>query len=109
MYSMAMLSIDVLYYEDCPHYKEAAETLKEVLDEEHVDAEVHMVPVSPGEHADIMGFIGSPTILINGQDLEPEVDRETPYQGHCRVYLYKDRPFEYPPKEMIREGLTRFV
>ncbi len=104
-----MLSIDVLYYENCPHYKEAAETLKEVLDEERVDAEVHMVPVSPGEHAEIWGFIGSPTILINGQDLEPEVDHETPHQGHCRMYLYDGRLFEFPPKEMIREGLKRFV
>ncbi len=104
-----MLSIDLLYYEDCPHYKEAENSLKEVLDEEHVDAEVHMVRVEPGEQADIHGFIGSPTILINGQDLEPEVDSEASYQGHCRMYLYKDQPFESPPKEMIRAALKRFT
>jgi glutaredoxin len=103
-----MLSIDVLYYEDCPHYGEAANALKEVLDEEEVEAEVHMVPVSPGEDADKWGFISSPTILINGQDLVEEVDPGRPYQGHCRVYLYHDEPFELPPKEMIREALKRF-
>lgn len=103
-----MLSIDVLHYEDCPHYGEAAEALKAVLEEEDVDAEEHMVAVSPGEEAEKWGFIGSPTILINGQDLEPEVDQETPYQGHCRMYMYKDEPFEFPPKEMIREALKRF-
>ncbi len=103
-----MLSVDMLYYEDCPHYKEATETLKQVLDEERIDAEVHMVRVEPGEQADVHGFIGSPTILINGQDLESSADQES-YQGHCRVYLYKDQPFEYPPKEMIRDGLKRFI
>jgi len=103
-----MLSIDVLYYEDCPHFEEAASALKEVLDEEEVEAEVRMVPVSPGEDADRWGFIGSPTILINGQDLVEEVDLGRPYQGHCRVYMYRDEPFEFPPKEMIREALKRF-
>jgi hypothetical protein len=104
-----MLSIDLLYYEDCPHYEEAAQALREVLDEEDVLAEVHMISVSPGEDAEIWGFIGSPTIHINGQDLEPEVDKETPYQGHCRVYAYKGDMFEYPPKDMIREALKRFA
>ncbi|MGZ4923149.1 MAG: DF family (seleno)protein [Halobacteriota archaeon] len=103
-----MLSIDVLYYEDCPHYKKAAETLREVLDEEDVDAEMHMVPVSPGENADTWGFLGSPTILINQQDLEPEADRKGAFQGHCRMYLYKGELFEYPPKEMILERLKQF-
>jgi Domain of unknown function (DUF2703) len=104
-----MLSIDLLYYEDCPHYEEAAQALREVLEEDDVPAEVHMVAVSPGEDAEIWGFIGSPTIQINGQDLDPEVDTGVPYQGHCRVYIYKNKPFEFPPKEMIREALRRFA
>jgi len=82
---------------------------REVLDEEEVEAEVHMVPVSPGEDADRRGFIGSPTILINSQDLVADADVGKPYQGHCRVYLYHDEPFEFPPKEMIREALQRFM
>jgi hypothetical protein len=41
-----MLSIDLLYYEDCPHYDEAAQALREVLEEEDLPAEVHMVAVS---------------------------------------------------------------
>ncbi len=103
-----MLNIDVLYYADCPHYNKAAEALKEVLDEEDVEAEVHMVRVEPGEHADIWGFLGSPTILINQKDLEPEADRKGAYQGHCRMYMYRNELFEYPPKGMIREALKGF-
>lgn len=104
-----MLSIDLLYYVDCPHYEEAAQALRQVLDEQGVPAEVHMVEVSPAEDADIWGFIGSPTIHINGQDVEPEIDKETPYQGHCRVYIYKADMFEFPPKDMIREALKQFA
>ena len=72
-------------------------------------AEVHIISVSLGENAEIWGFIGSPTIQINGEDLDPEVNAGMPYQGHCRVYIYKNKPFEFPPKEMILEALKRFA
>jgi glutaredoxin len=69
-----MLSIDLLYCKDCPHCEEAAQALMEVLEEGDVLAEAYMVSVSPGEEAETWGSIGSPTIHINGEDLEPEVD-----------------------------------
>jgi|BarGraNGADG00212_2_1021979.scaffolds.fasta_scaffold133051_2 glutaredoxin len=106
---MAMLTIDVLYYEDCPHYEEAARVLKEVLEEEGVEATVKMVKVAKWGEAEAFGFIGSPTILINGEDVEKGMDHTSPFQGHCRVYLYKEEMFEVPPKEMIREALKRFT
>ena len=59
-----MLSIDLLYYEDCLHYEEAAQALRGVLEEENVLAEVYMVSVSPGEDAETRGLIGSPTVLF---------------------------------------------
>jgi hypothetical protein len=59
-----MLSIDLLYYKDCLHYEEAAQALREVLEEENVLAEVYMVSVSPGEDAETRGLIGSPTVLF---------------------------------------------
>lgn len=102
-----MLHIDLLYYWDCPHYEEAAQAVKEVLEEEGVEATVNMVKVAKGGEAQAFGFIGSPTILINGHDIEPGMDHTTPFQGHCRVYLYKEEMFEVPPKEMIREALKR--
>ncbi len=104
-----MLTIDVLYFDNCPHYKEAEKALREVLDEEHVDAEVQMMSVSESGQAAPWHFIGSPTIIINGEDLEANVNRETPYQGHCRMYMYKNELYEYPPKEMVRKGLKRFM
>jgi hypothetical protein len=80
-----------------------------ILERKIFDRELAKEAARSGADAEIWGFIGSPTIQINGQDLEPEVDKETPYQGHCRVYIYNGKPFEFPPKEMIREALKRFA
>jgi len=59
---------------DLPRHEEAAQALRQVLEEENVLAEVYTLSVSPGEDAETSGSIGSPTSHINGEDLEPEVD-----------------------------------
>ena len=44
----------------------------------NVEATVNRVKVAKGGEAEAFGFIGSPTILINGHDVEPEMDHTTP-------------------------------
>jgi len=104
-----MLTIDFLYTDDCPHCSDALIILKEVLSEEHIEADINMIPIANVEMAEQLKFLGSPTIRINGEDVEQGIEQRTEYQGHCRMYLYHEQVSEWPPKEMIREALTRFL
>jgi len=102
-----MLTIDFLYYDDCPHYPEALDILKEVLSEEHIEADITMIPVANVDEAEQLKFLGSPTIKIDGEDVEPEIEQRTEYHGHCRMYLYHEQLFGSPPKEMLRDALKK--
>lgn len=102
-----MLTIDFLYYNDCPHYPEALDILKDVLSEEHIKVDINMIQVANVDEAQQLKFLGSPTIRINGEDVEPETGQRTEYQGHCRMYLYQGQLFSWPPKEMIRDALKK--
>jgi hypothetical protein len=104
-----MVTIEFLYYDDCPGYPEALDILKEVLSEEHVKVEVNMIRVMNEDEAKRLKFIGSPTIRINGEDVEPGIEQSAEFRGHCRVYFYHEQVFEWPPKEMIREALKKFL
>jgi glutaredoxin len=104
-----MLTIDFLYTDDCPHCSEALITLKEVLSEEHVEADFNMIRVASEEEAEQLKFLGSPTIRMNGEDVEPEIEQRADYHGHCRLYVYREQVFDRPPKEMIREALKKFL
>lgn len=104
-----MLTIDFLYTDDCPHCPEALNILKEVLSEEHVEAHISTTLVTNEEEAERLKFLGSPTIRINGQDVEPGIAQRTDYHGHCRLYVYHEQVFDSPPKEMIREALKKFL
>ncbi len=104
-----MLTIDFLYTDDCTHCPEALNILKEVLSEEHVEADINMILVTNEEEAERLKFLGSPTIRINREDVEPGIEQRTDYHGHCRMYVYHEQVFDWPPKEMIREALKKFL
>jgi len=99
------MDIQFLYYEDCPSHDEALEQLKEVLNEEGVQAEIEIIKVETERQAQELKFIGSPTILIEGQDIVP-VPPDSRYYLSCRVYQLEDGRFSpLPSREMIRAGI----
>jgi hypothetical protein len=98
--------VEILYFDGCPTYKTAEKTLRRVLPEEGIDAEVELVAVNTDEEAKRLRFPGSPTIRLDGQDLFPAPEREDWRLG-CRVYATPEGLRGTPTVKMLREALTR--
>jgi hypothetical protein len=97
--------VSFLYYEDCPSYDLALERLREVMAEEGIPGEVEVIMVETEEQARELRFVGSPTICLDGQDIDPSSDSR--YALTCRAYrLEDDRISPLPSKDMIRRALT---
>ncbi len=102
--------VDILYHEKCSHYPQAIERIKQVLSEEGIEAEINEIRITSEEEAQQYDFLGSPTIRIDGEDLESEEERQ---KGHtyahdsCRVYHYEGKLFMIPHKETIRMALRK--
>ena len=102
----AELNIELLYFDGCPSYREAWNQILEVLVAEQLEATVRVVPVQTPEQAAELRFPGSPTIRINGTDLEPV--EETGAMA-CRVYRENDGkgwPSTALLKRRIREAVA---
>jgi hypothetical protein len=96
--------VSFLYYEDCPSYDLALERLREVMDEEGIPGVVEVVKVETEEQARKLRFVGSPTIRVDGQDIDPPDDSR--YALTCRAYrLADDRISPLPSKDMIRRAV----
>jgi hypothetical protein len=96
--------VSFLYYEDCPSHDLALERLREVMAEEGIPGEVEVVKVETEEQARELRFVGSPTIRIDGQDIDPPSDSR--YTLTCRAYrLEGDRISPLPSGDMIRRAL----
>ena len=100
------MKIEVLYFDGCPTYREAEETLREVLEQEDVEADVELVAVNTDEEAQKLRFPGSPTLRVDGRDLFPAGEREDWRLG-CRVYATPEGLKGSPTTEMVAEALMR--
>ena len=100
-----MKQITLLYWEECPSYEEALRRIEEVLQEEGVEVPLKAIRVETDEEAERLRFPGSPTILIDGKDIQPE-GAGGPFRLACRLYRLDDgRPSPLPTKEMIRRAV----
>ena len=99
------MKIELYYFDDCPSYERARENLREALRWEGLAQEVEMVPVASEADAQVQRFIGSPTIRINGIDIEGPEAEEKGYGYGCRIYAENGRGGGWPSVERIRQAL----
>lgn len=105
-YGEARLRVTFLYWEGCPSHEEALARLRQALEEEGLDASVELVRVDTEEQAQRLRFVGSPTILVEGEDVAPT--EGLPYRLTCRTYVLEDgRVSPLPSVQQIRSALRR--
>jgi hypothetical protein len=94
------MRVEIFYFEGCPNHKLASERVRKVILEEGIAANVNEIEVWGEAAAKEVGFLGCPTIRINGIDIEPAArDAKESYLA-CRCY-----PGGLPPRETIRAAL----
>jgi hypothetical protein len=98
--------IDFLFWRDCPSHPEARELLREVLQERGVDAEIVEREVLTQDEAEELAFPGSPTIRVDGRDVDPAGAGSRPALT-CRIYHLPDgRVSPVPSREQLEEALA---
>ena len=102
------MKIEFFYFADCPSHGAALERLRKVLREEGVSAGIEIVKVKTDSQAARLRFIGSPTIRIDGRDIDPGgLEGQAPALT-CRVYHHEDGRFSpLPSEQMIHAALRR--
>lgn len=105
---MRDLDIELLWWEGCPSTDRARAAVREALDELGLDGtEIRMREIKDDADAREAGFVGSPTILIDGLDLVPAAAEEQ-IGLSCRVYRRRDgRVSPIPDPDDLREALRR--
>ena len=99
------MQVSFLFYENCPSHELALERLRRVLAEEGIDTDVEVVEVESEEQARQLRFIGSPTIRLNGQDIDPPPP-DSHYALTCRAYRLEDgRISPLPSRDTIRRAV----
>jgi hypothetical protein len=97
------VKVELLWWDGCPSTPEALELLEDVLGD---GAEIELREVRTDEEAVALAFPGSPTIRIDGRDVDPQGAAQPPALT-CRIYYLPDgRVSPVPSREQLEEALT---
>lgn len=95
-----MLQIEILTFEGCPNAAMAHERVREALRLEDVSADVEAIDVATIARAQETRFLGSPSVRVNGTDVESSAGSDRPYGLICRTYR-RDGQIEGAPSVLL--------
>ncbi len=98
--------IEILSFDGCPNREGAIALVSEVVAEVGAHADVRVVDVPDAETAEQTRFLGSPTIRVNGRDIEPGADRRSDFVYSCRVYRTERGLGGQPDPRWLRDALA---
>jgi hypothetical protein len=97
------MKIEILYVDGCPHFPATVDSVKRCLGQFGLTFPVIETKVTDQDMAVTLGFLGSPTVRINGLDIEPSARHRTLFGMMCRTYDYGGG---VPSDERIRSGMV---
>ena len=98
--------MELLWWQDCPSWERALEILRGEMEAVGIDVSaLAVIEIETEEDARRHGFPGSPTIRVDGRDIQPP-GPDQPIGLTCRVYRQRDgRISPLPDPEDIRDAL----
>lgn len=84
------VEIQILSFKGCPNVDAALDLAREAATIAGVAGNVRIVEIRDAEHADERKFLGSPTIQVDGEDVEPEARQRRDFGFMCRTYRDAD-------------------
>jgi hypothetical protein len=80
------MKIQILYFEGCPGHLPTVALVHQVVAKLGKEVQIEEVEVTSPEDAISKRFLGSPTVLVNGVDMDPRARQRTDYGFSCRIY-----------------------
>jgi len=99
------MKIDLLWFDDCPNHHAAEVLVREILKDFGVDAPVNKIKVPDLETGEKTRFPGSPTVRINGVDIDPTYEDTGDYTPRCRIYLTSEGFKGLPEKAWVENAV----
>ena len=99
------MKVELLYFEGCPSYEALLPELRDLIASEGIAAEVELQRVETIEDAERERFLGSPTVRVDGADVDPGATERQDFGMKCRLYRSDAGLGHVPPREWIRAAL----
>ena len=99
------MRIEFHWFEGCPNHRVARRLLQQALEARAFNGEIQEIDVGDPAVANRYRSPGSPTIRINGHDIEPGYQDPGEYAPRCRLYMTSAGLVGVPDRRWIEEAL----
>jgi hypothetical protein len=98
--------VEILYFDGCPNHEPARALVEQVAAQLGLQPHIELVEVADAEAATRLCFLGSPSIRVDGRDVEPGAEERSDFVLSCRVYRSEQGFVGQPVADWIRDALS---
>jgi hypothetical protein len=101
------VKVEVLYFDGCPNHEALLPHLRELPRSSGADADIELVRVEDAEAAERERFLWSPTVRLDGDDVEPRAADRTDFGLKFRLFATPEGLRGMPADEWVCAALQR--
>ncbi|MHB8619867.1 MAG: DF family (seleno)protein [Chloroflexota bacterium] len=101
------MTVELLYFDGCPNHRDYLPRLRTLLATAGIKQEVAPRRIDGQDEAVAQRFLGSPSVRVNGQDVEVGARTRTDYGLQCRLYRASNGWSGTPPDEWVLDALRQ--
>ena len=98
--------VEILYFEGCSNHEQARMLVERLARQLRIEPEIRLVEVADSDRAVELRFLGSPTVRVDGVDVEPGAEERRDFALACRIYRSEGGGAEQPDESWVRDALT---
>ncbi len=100
------MNVEILHVEGCPSFETILPRVREIVAEHGGDPDAITVrAIETLESAEAARFLGSPSVRVNGRDVDPAAAQREDFGLKCRIYRSEEGQAPTPPEAWIRDAL----
>lgn len=100
------MTIELLYFDDCPNHERLLPRLEQLLRAAKISAKIRLRKIADDEAAQRERFLGSPSVRVDGRDIEPGAQERADFGLKCRLYRLPSGLAGIPPDEWVLRALA---
>ena len=100
------MTIELLYFDGCPNHEALLAHVRELVDQVEPVPDVVLRRIADDRAAQRERFLGSPTVRVDGHDIEPGADQRDDYGMKCRLYATPTGLAGVPEDEWLLRALV---
>lgn len=99
--------VELLYFDGCPHHEALMPHLEQLLHSADLPARIELRRITDDKVAQRERFLGSPTVRVDGRDVEPGAEQRDDFGLKCRLYRLPTGLRGAPADQWVLDALAR--